>query len=102
MRTRCPCYPGILKFFVALFLKDTKILPEYYNNYDDFTVFCLEAVKRTVDNEPVYIVEIPDKLNNDHSNLCNNMMKTYRKNILYRNISPIRFFPLSLQRSSPT
>ena len=80
--------------FVGLFLKDTKILLECYNNYDDFIIFCFEALEGTVDNEPVNIVVIPDKFDNGQSNLCGNMMKIYRKNFLYRKISPISFFPL--------
>ena len=50
--------------FIGLFLKDTKILLEYYNNYDDFIVFCFEALEGTVDNEPANIVVIPDKFDN--------------------------------------
>ena len=60
---------GVKKLFVALFFKGTKILLEYYNSYDDFLLFCFEAVEGNVDNKPVNIVVIPNKLNNDRSNL---------------------------------
>ena len=69
--------------FVCFFLKGTKILLEYYNNYDDFILFCFEAVEGTADNEPVNIVVVPDKFNNERSNLCDSMMKIYRKNYFY-------------------
>ena len=93
---------GVLKLFVALFFKGTKIFLEYYNSYDDFLLFCFEAVEGTADNEPVNIVVVSDKLNNDRSTLCDNMMKIYCKNYFYRKIFPISFFPPSSQRRSST
>ena len=43
-------------------------------------LFCFEAVEGTVDNEPMNIVVVLDKFNNERSNLCDSMMKIYRKN----------------------
>ena len=67
----------------AFFYKGTEILLEYYNHYDDFILFCFEAVEGSVDNEPVNIAVVPDKLNEEQSNLCDSMMKIYRKNYFY-------------------
>ena len=67
----------------AFFFKGIKILLEYYNNYDDFILFCFETAEGTVDNESVNIVVVPDKFNNERSNLCDSMMKIYRKNYFY-------------------
>ena len=95
--------PRCLKIVCMLiFFKGTKIRLEYYNNYDDFILFCFEAVEGTSDNEPVNIVVVPDKFNNERSNLCDNMMKRYRKNYFYHKVSPISFFPLLSQRRPPT
>ena len=92
--------PRCLKIACMLiFFKGTKIRLECY---DDFILFCFEAVEGTADNEPVNIVVVPDKFNNERSNLCDSMMKIYRKNYFYRKVSPISFFPLRSQRRPPT
>ena len=75
---------------------------QYYNNYDDFILFRFESVERTVDIEPVNIVVVPEKTNNDQTNLCDKMMKIYHENYFYRKFSPIRFFRPSSQIRSPT
>ena len=67
----------------AFFFKGTEILLECYYNWDDFILFCFEAVEGTVGNEPVNIVVVPDKFNNEQCNLCDSMMKIYRKNYFY-------------------
>ena len=69
--------------FHAFFFKGTKILHEYYNDYDGFILFCFEAVEETVDNEPVNIVVAPGEFNNERSNLYDSMMKVYRNNYFY-------------------
>ena len=46
---------------VWMIFKGTKILLEYYNNYNDFF---FEVAEGTVDNEPVDTVVIPYKFNN--------------------------------------
>ena len=70
----------------AYFLQRHEIRLEYYNNDDDLILFCFEAVEGTADNEPVNIVVVPDKLNNGRSNLCDSMMKIYRRNYFYRKV----------------
>ena len=67
----------------AFFFKGTEILLECYYNWDDFILFCFEAVEGTVGNEPVNIVVVPDTFNNEQCNLCDSMMKIYRKNYFY-------------------
>ena len=95
--------PRCLKIVcILIFFKGTKIRLECYNNYDDLIWFCFEAVEGTADNEPVNIVVVPYKFNNERSNLCDSMMKIYRKNYFYRTVSPISFFPLLSQRCPPT
>ena len=85
------------------FFKATKILLEYYNNYDDFILFCFEAVEGTAGNEPVNIVVVPDKFNNKRSNnLYDSMMKIYRKDYFYREVSSVSFFPFLSQRRPTT
>ena len=37
------------------------------------------------------IAVIPDKFNNEQTNLCDNIMKIHRQNFFYRKILPISF-----------
>ena len=59
--------PRSLKIFCMLFSsKSLKFFLNITIIYDDFIIFCFESLEGTVDNEPVNIAVVPDKVNNDH------------------------------------